>query len=116
MTEKRISNLIWGIIFLGLGIILLGNNLNFWNIETFFDGWWTLFIIIPFFLRLFKKKKILFSIFGLSIGILLLLGFQKIINFSLIGKLIILDCCIFISINLIFKARKILTNNNKIKK
>jgi len=47
MKNSKTTNIIVGLIFLSLGIILFGNNLKLWDINLFFDGWWTLFIIVP---------------------------------------------------------------------
>ena len=45
--KKDYSALIWGLIFVAVGIIFGGNALNIWYIDIFFPGWWTLFLIIP---------------------------------------------------------------------
>lgn len=113
MKESRFSNLIWGIIFLGLGIIFLGNNLKFWDIDVFFDGWWTLFIIVPSVIGISKKDSRISSLCGLIIGILLLLACQDIITFLLIRKLILPIIFIFIGITILFRPKKITDKNYK---
>ena len=45
--KKDYSALIWGMVFIVVGIIFGGNALNIWDIDIFFPGWWTLFLIIP---------------------------------------------------------------------
>ena len=45
--KKDYSALIWGLVFVAVGIIFGGNALNIWDIDVFFPGWWTLFLIIP---------------------------------------------------------------------
>ena len=45
--KKDYSALIWGLIFVIVGIIFGGNALNIWHVYVFFPGWWTLFLIIP---------------------------------------------------------------------
>ena len=113
MKESKFSNFIWGLVFLGLGVIFLGNNLKIWDIDVFFDGWWTLFIIIPSFLAIFKRGSKFSSLFGLIIGILLLLGCQDIIGFQLIGKLIVPLIFIMLGLSIIFKQKKIVDPNYK---
>ena len=44
---KDLGNKILGIIFIVIGIIIMLNALDVTSIDVFFDGWWTLFIIIP---------------------------------------------------------------------
>ncbi len=36
-----------GIVLLALGVILLLNAFHIFSFNIFFDGWWTLFLIIP---------------------------------------------------------------------
>lgn len=113
MKESKFSNIIWGLIFLGLGIIFLGNNFKFWDIEVFFEGWWTLFIIIPSFIGIFKKGSRISSLFWLIIGVLLLLTCQDIITFKLIKKLILPMIFILVGFCIIFRPRKITDDNYK---
>ena len=54
INMKRISDIMWGLIFIIIGVILGGNALDIFNINLFFDGWWTLFIIVPTFIGLVK--------------------------------------------------------------
>jgi hypothetical protein len=44
---QKSSNIIWGLVLIVLGIIFGLNALELTNINVFFPGWWTLFIIIP---------------------------------------------------------------------
>ena len=98
------GSIFWGIIIIIIGIIFLGNNLNIWNIDIFFDGWWTLFIIIPSFLGIFKREGFFASSLGLIIGVLLLLAAQALIDWSMVGKIFIPILLIMIGLAFIFKA------------
>ena len=108
----KTSNLLWGIVLITIGVIFGLNALEITNINLFFNGWWTLFIIVPSFIDLFKEKDKTGNIIGLIIGIVLLLGCNNIIDFNLIWKLIVPIALIIIGISFIFKD----TINNKIKK
>ena len=44
---KKFSQILWGLAFIALGIILILNVTQVTDIDLFFDGWWTLFIIVP---------------------------------------------------------------------
>lgn len=100
---NKTSNGVWGVILIMLGLILALNALEITSINLFFDGWWTLFIIIPSFVDLFKEKDKTGSIIGLLIGIFLLLACNNIIDFSLIFKLIIPIALIITGISFIYK-------------
>ena len=54
---KKIGNKLWGILLIVLGVIFGGNATGLFNINIFFDGWWTLFIIIPCFISLFTERN-----------------------------------------------------------
>ena len=42
-----LSKKLWGIVFVLFGIVLGLNALGITNINIFFAGWWTMFIIVP---------------------------------------------------------------------
>ena len=86
-TMKKFRNIIWGLILIIIGFIMAGNSLGITNIDLFFDGWWTLFIIIPCFTGLFKENEKTGNIIGLIIGVALLLACQNVIDFDVIAKL-----------------------------
>lgn len=107
---KNFGNVLWGVVLIAIGLIIGGNALGITNINVFFDGWWTLFIIIPCFIGLFKEREKTGNIIGLLIGIALLLCCQNILNFDMIWKLAIPAILIIIGISFIFRD----TFNNKI--
>ena len=100
---KQFSKILWGIVFITIGLILGLNALEITNINLFFNGWWTLFIIIPCFIDLFKDKDKTGNIIGLLIGILLLLACQDILSFDIILKLAIPVILVIIGLSFIFK-------------
>ena len=73
------------------------------NINIFFDGWWTLFIIIPCFIGLFKDNEKTGNLIGLLIGIVLLLACQDLLEFDLIWKLAFPTILVIIGLSIIFK-------------
>ena len=96
-----------GVILIILGIVLGLNVLEIININIFFKGWWTLFIIIPCLIDLVSddnENKIM-DIIGIIIGFSLLLSAQKIIKFEIVLKLIIPLILIITGISLILKDK-----------
>lgn len=61
----KIRNILWGILFIFVGVIFGLNALEITNIDIFFDGWWTLFIIVPCFISLFKESDKTGSLIGI---------------------------------------------------
>ena len=64
--------IIWGIAIIALGVIFGGNALGWFNIDIFFDGWWTLFIIVPSVISLITEKEKLSSLGFIAAGVILL--------------------------------------------
>ena len=100
------DNIILGIILMVVGVLFLGSNLDWWNIDLFFDGWWTLFIIIPALVGIFKKEERISSIIGFIIGVLLLLAAQDVINWGMIWKIFMPVLLIIFGISLVFSTKK----------
>ena len=109
---NKIGNLLWGLVFVAVGVIFGLNALEITDINIFFDGWWTLFIIVPCFIGLFKDKDKSGNLIGFIIGLCLLLGCIDIIEFTLIWKLMIPAILVMIGLSFVFKD----TLNSKIKK
>lgn len=100
---KKFGNILWGLVFVIIGVIIAGNALGYTDINIFFDGWWTLFIIIPCFIGIFKDNEKTGNIIGLLIGLVLLLACQDIVDFDLIWKLLLPAILVAIGISFIFK-------------
>lgn len=113
---KNFGNILWGIVLIVIGLIIGGNALGITHINIFFEGWWTLFIIIPCFIGLFKEREKTGNIIGLLVGIALLLCCQKILDFDMIWKLALPVILIIIGISFIFKDTFDRNVSEKIKK
>ncbi len=100
---NKLGNILWGIFFVALAVIIGLNSLDIINVNLFFDGWWTIFIIVPSFISLIKDKDKTTSLIFLLVGIVLLLGFQDLIDFSIIKKLIVPGILLIIGLSMIFK-------------
>ena len=110
---NQTKNILWGIVLIIIGLILGLNALDITNINVFFDGWWTLFIIIPCFIGLFNQKESKTgNIIGLIIGIILLLCCMNILDFDIVWKLTIPVILVVLGLSFILKDNL----NNKINK
>ena len=107
---KNYKNIILGLILILIGIVIGTNSLGITNINIFFSGWWTLFIIIPCFIGLLSEGEKTGNIIGLLIGIALLLCCQNVLDFELIWKLALPVALIIIGLSFVFKD----TFNHKI--
>lgn len=103
MKDK--GNLIWGIILIVIGLIIGLNSLGIANINIFFDGWWTLFIIIPSLIDIIKRPSKGESYVWLAVGVVLLLCAQGILSFKIIGKLILPTILVGIGLSILLKDK-----------
>ena len=87
MQNKQSNTL--GIVLILLGVFLAGKIFLDWDFSIFFDGWWTLFIIVPSALAIKKEGFSTKPLLGLIIGVLLFLSARDIIPFGTIIKLAI---------------------------
>ena len=101
----KISNALWGIFFIVLGVGFAGNAIWSWNFNLFFDGWWTLFIIIPCVISMIQNGPNTGSIIGLGIGVMLLMASQNIFDMTIASKLIFPLILVMIGIRIIFSGQ-----------
>ena len=104
MNNRKIARILWGLALVAIGVVFALKVLGIADINIFFNGWWALFIIVPSFVGLFSNRDKLGSLFGLGIGVALLLSAQGILDFSLIWKLLIPIIIVLIGLKLIFPS------------
>ena len=100
-------NLFWGILLIVVGILFLGRNMDWWVFSIFFDGWWTLFLIVPSVISLVRREGIGTSFLILTLGVLMLLACQDVIEWSTIWKIFVPLIIIVIGLSIIFANRKV---------
>ena len=100
---KKASNILWGLLFIAIGIVWILNVTGILDVNLFFRGWWTLFIIIPSIFSIVEKPKDTTGYIFLVIGLILLALARDLISFVLIAKIILPLVLIFIGLSIIFK-------------
>ena len=100
-----------GFVLIFIGIILGLNAFGITSINIFFEGWWTLFIIIPSLIGLIEDKDKTPSLIFLILGIWLFLASRDLIEFGLLIKLLLPALLIAIGLLIVFKD--VLNINNK---
>ena len=83
------TDLFWGIALIVIGIGVGGEALGLWNFEVFFNGWWTLFIIVPCLTNMFESGVKRSNTIGLTIGSLLLLSSWNVVPEELVVPLLL---------------------------
>lgn len=100
---KSFRSILWGLVLIVVGVILGLNSFGITDIDIFFSGWWTLFIIIPCFIGIICEREKIGNIIGLIIGVYLLLWCQGIMKIEMLWKLITPIILILIGLSFIFK-------------
>ena len=98
---KKTSSVLWGIVLITVGVVLALNIFNITDINIFFDGWWTLFIIVPCTIGLFTEREKTGNIIGILIGVFLLLCCQEILSFSMLWKLLVPAVIVIIGLKMV---------------
>ena len=101
---KKTGKILWGLALIAIGGIFALNAFGITDIEVFFDGWWTLFIIVPCFIGIFSEREKTGNIIGLLIGVFLLLCCQNVLGFDMLWKLAVPAIIVIIGLKLIFNA------------
>lgn len=99
----RTRSILWGIALIAVGLLWGLNILGIIEFHLLFDGWWTLFIIVPCLIDLFTGTEKTASLIGLVIGVLLLLSCQNLFSFRILWKLLVPFIIVVIGLRLIFK-------------
>lgn len=94
------------------GIILGLNSLGVTSINLFFDGWWTLIIIIPSLIGVIEDRDT-GNLILLIVGILLFLNARGIYALNVLWKLILPAALVLLGI-IIFKNEVLDKNSNKV--
>ena len=108
---KDYTKYIIGFLLIFIGLILGLNAFGITNINLFFSGWWTLFIIIPSLVGLIIDKEKTSSLIFLIIGVWLFLAERDLIEYELLIKLLL--PVILISIGLLLVFKDVLSINGK---
>ncbi|MBQ3433202.1 hypothetical protein IJG22_02810, partial [Candidatus Saccharibacteria bacterium] len=113
---KQIKPIIWGIAIIALGIIFGGNALGIFSLDIFFDGWWTLFIIIPSIISLITDKDKITSLGFIAVGVILLLAAQDVFSYDVAWKVILAVFLVAIGLSIIVRSLFHSKNNQEVAK
>ncbi len=100
---RKVRGIIWGLIAVAIGVILLLNAFGVTEIDLFFDGWWTLLIIVPCTISFFTSKNKVGDGIGIAIGVILLLNCRDILDFEIVWKILLPVLVIAIGLKMIFR-------------
>ena len=102
---KKTRNILWGVFFIIIGLIIAGNILDITDINLFFDGWWATLIIIGCTIGLITEKEKTGNAIGLGLGIVFLLASRDILDVELVLQLLFPAALVCLGLFLIFKDK-----------
>lgn len=77
-----------GILFIIFGVLIAGNRLNYWEMNVWFPGWWTLLIIVPSAISIGQSGVRFGNTLALVLGVTIFMSEQKFINLGSIFSLV----------------------------
>ena len=99
--KHNANRILWGIVLIAAGVILGINALDLLNFDPFFNGWWTLFILVPSAIGLLTDDNKWGPFFGLLIGVFFLLCEWDILSFDLLWKMVLPLAAVLAGISLL---------------
>lgn len=98
---KKLKNVLWGLLLIAGGVLFALKALDVIDFNIFFDGWWTLIIIIPCAVGIFTEHDKTGNIIGILIGVFLLLCCQDVLSIQLLWKLLVPAVIVTIGLKLV---------------
>lgn len=102
MTRRNLSLLFLGAILIAFGVLWGGNSFGIWDVDVFFHGWWTLFLIIPPIFGMIQHGVKSLDLIVLFIGLVFLFSSFGIFSWSMVSKLFLPALLILIGLSVIF--------------
>lgn len=102
MTRRNLSMLFLGAILILFGVLWGGNSFGLWQFNVFFQGWWTLFLIVPPIFGMIQHGVKSFDLIVLFIGLVFLCSSLGFFSWSMVSKLFVPAVLIIIGLTVIF--------------
>ena len=102
--RDKLANVLWGLVWIAIGVFVFGKVMGFWDIPVLFPGWWTLLIIVPSVISMIKNGVRPVNSVFLLCGILLLLERNRVIERGTLGKILIPAIFIIIGLCILFRS------------
>lgn len=101
---KKAKAILWGLVIVAVGVIVGLKTTGIAEFDIFFDGWWTLILIVAGVIEFFTSPQKISSLVTAFIGVFLLLCCRDIIDFSLIWKLALPIAIVAVGVKIIYDA------------
>ena len=102
--RSKVTAVVFGIALVALGVVLSGNTLGWWSADVFFEGWWTLFLIVPAIASIIGNGPNAGNLILLAIGALLLADAQRLLGDVSVWSLLLPVVVIILGVSVLWKA------------
>ena len=102
--REKLANILWGLLWIAIGVFVFGKVMGFWEVPVLFPGWWTLFIIVPSLIGMIKNGVRPVNSIFLVCGVLLLLERNRIIERGMLGKILVPAIFFVIGLCILFRS------------
>lgn len=103
---KKLFAVVLGAILVACGVLAVLSAMGIGDISVSFDGWWTLFIIVPGVYGIITSKEKILDLAFTALGVYLLLAARGIIEYKMLWELLAPTVVILLGLKLIVKAFK----------
>lgn len=112
---NSVKRVLWGIVLILIGLLWALEACGVIDFNFFFDGWWTLFLVVPCLIGLITDHDKRGNFIGLLIGVALFLVCNDILSMEMFWSLLIPTVIIVIGIWLVF-GNKLTAKREKARK
>lgn len=85
--KRRGGNILLGLLLIAVGMGCGGDVIGLWSFDPFFDGWWSLFLILPAAASILNRGPGMGNLILLGVGLVLLLSAQGYFDLYLVSRL-----------------------------
>ena len=103
---NKARQILWGLIFVTIGVLSLLNLFEVIQFNIFFKGWWCILIMLYAIIELITSREKLLNIYFLVIGFLLFVAVNDYLSFAMIFKILLPISIIALGIYLVIHGLK----------
>ena len=101
---KKAKSILWGLVLAAFGVLLGLRALDIVDFSIFFDGWWTLFLIVPCAIGVVTDRDKTGNLVGVDIGVLLFMACEDVVGSGHLWKLVVPDTFVIIGRQMVFRS------------
>lgn len=105
--KQQWSRILLGVVLILAGLGYAGDVMDFWHFDLFFDGWWSLFIIVPCLFSIVENGFDTGNSLGLVFGLMLLFSARGLLSWHRMIQLMFPALLIILGIGLLARPRRV---------